>query len=324
MLVPLVMSFFASIKTAAEACAVPPTLPAARAEPRELPQRRPLSRPACRPTSSTASRSRRLTIVLLPGAGRPGRLRARPLHDPGQGGLLFLLLLVGHDDPLPGAADAALLHVRQARPAPTRHVGLAIVHTALQLPFSVYLMRNSFEAVPRELEEAAVIDGCNSWQVLCRDLPAGGQCRASSRSPCSPSSPRGTSSSRALVFMNKETQLHRAAHAGRRPHRAASAPSTGARCRRASSSRSCPACWSTCSCRNTTSPASSAARSNERTMAETRPSPPAEPAPPDCREARAPRLTIRDVARLAGGQRRHRLEGAQQRRQPPRRRPATR
>lgn len=47
-------------------------------------------------------------------------------------------------------------------------VGLAIVHTAIQLPFSLYLMRNSFEAVPRELEEAAIIDGCSSWQVLIR------------------------------------------------------------------------------------------------------------------------------------------------------------
>jgi multiple sugar transport system permease protein len=52
-------------------------------------------------------------------------------------------------------------------------VGLAIVHTAIQLPFSVYIMRNAFEAVPRELEEAAVMDGCNSWQVLTRVmLPA--------------------------------------------------------------------------------------------------------------------------------------------------------
>ena len=34
-------------------------------------------------------------------------------------------------------------------------------------------MRNSFEAVPRELEEAAVIDGASSWQVLVRIcLPA--------------------------------------------------------------------------------------------------------------------------------------------------------
>ena len=34
-------------------------------------------------------------------------------------------------------------------------------------------MRNAFEAVPRELEEAAIIDGCNSFQVLVRIcLPA--------------------------------------------------------------------------------------------------------------------------------------------------------
>jgi multiple sugar transport system permease protein len=47
-------------------------------------------------------------------------------------------------------------------------IGLALVHTVLQLPLSVYLMRHTFEAIPRELEEAAVIDGCNSWQVLTR------------------------------------------------------------------------------------------------------------------------------------------------------------
>jgi len=45
-------------------------------------------------------------------------------------------------------------------------VGLAIVHTAIQVPFSLYVMRNGFEAVPRELEEAGMIDGANSWQLL--------------------------------------------------------------------------------------------------------------------------------------------------------------
>ena len=47
-------------------------------------------------------------------------------------------------------------------------VGLAIIHTMIQLPFSIYIMRNSFEAVPRELEEAATMDGCNSWQTLIK------------------------------------------------------------------------------------------------------------------------------------------------------------
>jgi len=45
-------------------------------------------------------------------------------------------------------------------------VGLAIVHTILQLPFSIYLMRNSFEGIPREIEEAAMIDGCSAWRRL--------------------------------------------------------------------------------------------------------------------------------------------------------------
>jgi multiple sugar transport system permease protein len=48
------------------------------------------------------------------------------------------------------------------------HLGLAIVHTVLQLPFSVFLMRNSFEAIPREIEEAAMIDGCSAWTRFTR------------------------------------------------------------------------------------------------------------------------------------------------------------
>ncbi|MEV0718132.1 carbohydrate ABC transporter permease [Asanoa sp. NPDC050611] len=52
-------------------------------------------------------------------------------------------------------------------------VGLAVVHTAIQLPFSLYVLRNSFAAVPRELEEAAIVDGASSVQALRRVfLPA--------------------------------------------------------------------------------------------------------------------------------------------------------
>lgn len=47
-------------------------------------------------------------------------------------------------------------------------VGLAVLHTAVQLPFSLYILRNSFAAVPRELEEAAIMDGAASWQILIR------------------------------------------------------------------------------------------------------------------------------------------------------------
>jgi multiple sugar transport system permease protein len=44
--------------------------------------------------------------------------------------------------------------------------GVALVLIMLQLPFGVFLMRNSFEAIPRELEEAALVDGCGDLGAL--------------------------------------------------------------------------------------------------------------------------------------------------------------
>jgi multiple sugar transport system permease protein len=44
--------------------------------------------------------------------------------------------------------------------------GVAIVLTLYQLPFAMFMMRISFEAVPRELEESALVDGCGTFGVL--------------------------------------------------------------------------------------------------------------------------------------------------------------
>jgi len=44
--------------------------------------------------------------------------------------------------------------------------GLALILVMFQLPFGVFLMRNSFESIPRELEEAAFVDGCNNLNAL--------------------------------------------------------------------------------------------------------------------------------------------------------------
>ena len=46
--------------------------------------------------------------------------------------------------------------------------GLVLVYVTLQMPFSVFMMRNAFDAVPREIEEAARIDGCSTWSMLTR------------------------------------------------------------------------------------------------------------------------------------------------------------
>jgi len=47
-------------------------------------------------------------------------------------------------------------------------LGLMLVYVTLQLPFSVFMMRNAFESVPREIEEAARIDGATDFVLLTR------------------------------------------------------------------------------------------------------------------------------------------------------------
>ena len=49
-------------------------------------------------------------------------------------------------------------------------LGLMIVYTTFQLPFGLFLMRNSFASIPSTLEEAALVDGCGTlgamWRVM--------------------------------------------------------------------------------------------------------------------------------------------------------------
>ena len=45
---------------------------------------------------------------------------------------------------------------------------VSLVYTAIYSPFAIMLLRTYFLAVPRELEEAALIDGATSWQVFSK------------------------------------------------------------------------------------------------------------------------------------------------------------
>jgi len=47
-------------------------------------------------------------------------------------------------------------------------VGLAIAHTTISLPLSVWLMASFFEAVPADLDESARVDGCTRLGALWR------------------------------------------------------------------------------------------------------------------------------------------------------------
>jgi ABC-type glycerol-3-phosphate transport system permease component len=44
--------------------------------------------------------------------------------------------------------------------------GVILIYVGLLLPFSIYLMTNFFLTVPKEIVEAARIDGCSNWGVF--------------------------------------------------------------------------------------------------------------------------------------------------------------
>ena len=49
-------------------------------------------------------------------------------------------------------------------------LGVGLVITLFQLPMSTFIMRNAFDAIPKDMEEAAMVDGCNSLQALFKIL----------------------------------------------------------------------------------------------------------------------------------------------------------
>lgn len=48
------------------------------------------------------------------------------------------------------------------------HLGLGLVYCSLILPFLTWMLKNQFDALPRDIEQAARLDGLRFWQVLLR------------------------------------------------------------------------------------------------------------------------------------------------------------
>jgi multiple sugar transport system permease protein len=48
------------------------------------------------------------------------------------------------------------------------HIGMILVYTAFFTPLAIFFMRAFFQAIPRELEEAALVDGCTRFGAFIR------------------------------------------------------------------------------------------------------------------------------------------------------------
>ncbi|MEO8242453.1 MAG: carbohydrate ABC transporter permease [bacterium] len=165
MLWPLVMSFLASVKPSTEASNVPPHY---------LPQS--LSLENYREVATfhqgiwvyvfNSLSVAAMTIVMCLALAIPAGYGLARFPIPGKE-VWFLLILASMM--IPYQALLVPLYLMFSKLGLTgSQFGLAILHTVLQLPFSVYLMRNSFEGIPKEMEEAAVMDGASSFFTLRR------------------------------------------------------------------------------------------------------------------------------------------------------------
>ena len=73
-------------------------------------------------------------------------------------------------------------------------LGLIFIHALINLPIAVLLMKSFFDDVPKDVDEAAMIDGATRWQTFRQGGAADGDAAASRRPRCSASSSPGPSS----------------------------------------------------------------------------------------------------------------------------------
>lgn len=88
------------------------------------------------------------------------------LNFPGRRPLLFLCVMV---ITVPLATYLIPIYLMEDRlNLINTHLGLILPYTAVNLPMAVLIMRASFRKIPVEIEEVAILDGCNLFQAWYR------------------------------------------------------------------------------------------------------------------------------------------------------------
>jgi len=87
-------------------------------------------------------------------------------HYPGRDGWLLGSLAIYMVPPV--AFVLPLYFVLQQLSLLNTHLGLVLVYCSLILPFLTWMLKNQFDALPQDIEQAARLDGLRVWQVLLR------------------------------------------------------------------------------------------------------------------------------------------------------------
>lgn len=84
---------------------------------------------------------------------------------------IFLSLMLARA--VPGVALSLPLFILYAKLGFSDTIlGMVVAYVALNVPFTAWLMDGFFRAIPEELDDAALIDGCSRWTAFVRvDVP---------------------------------------------------------------------------------------------------------------------------------------------------------
>lgn len=85
------------------------------------------------------------------------------MRIPGRNAFLWGLVLLRM---LPSIGVLVPLYFAAQRTGLLNQLGVVIALTILNLPFTLLLLKNFFDTVPIELEEAAYVEGATLWQIL--------------------------------------------------------------------------------------------------------------------------------------------------------------
>ena len=113
--------------------------------------------------SLIVSSSTAVTVTLISGAGGYGLSRFQFAGKP----LLVALMLITQMFPLVMLV-APMFRLLAPLGLTNSLSGLVIVYSAFNAPFATFLMQSFFDAIPRELEEAAMIDGATRFGAFRR------------------------------------------------------------------------------------------------------------------------------------------------------------
>lgn len=83
-----------------------------------------------------------------------------------KGEKIILLIVVGALMLSPQVSLISLYKLLQKLNIYNTYLALIIPYVAFRIPFTTFLIRSYFLDLPREVEDAAYIDGCNSWGVF--------------------------------------------------------------------------------------------------------------------------------------------------------------